>query len=109
LKPLPPSAFNDCPGLFREEIETWINDGELPIDNRVLQAVLRGQLKQALRVSTRDKLNLLIPLVRFLDRACPECWGSPKEVAEWLHVGGLYGKSKISDEYDEAIKPKEQK
>lgn len=110
MKPLPPSAFNDCPGLFREEIETWVNEGELPSNNMMLQAALHGNLKLTFRVSTRDKLNLLIPLVRFLERACPECWGSSLAVAEWVHVGGLYGKAKIADEYEATTnKPKERK
>jgi hypothetical protein len=109
MSPLPPSAFNDCPGLFRDEIETWINEGELPTGIPMLQAMLHGNLKQTFRLSTRDKLNLVIPLVRFLERACPDCWGSSRAVAEWVHVGGLYGKAKIADEYNESVNKKEPK
>jgi hypothetical protein len=108
MSPLPPSAFKDCPGLFREVIETWVNDGELPQD-RGLQALLKGQLQRTYRNCSRDKLNLVFPLVRFLERHCPECWGSSEAVAEWVHAGGLYGKSRVADEYNQAINKKEPK
>lgn len=101
MQPLPPSAFNDCDELYRKDIEAWVNHGVLP-PTLFLTAVLRGDLKEAYRHSSRRQLALMVPIVRFLEHVEPRCWGSGSAVANWMMDGGLTGKAKKLGEYDEA-------
>lgn len=105
MHPLPPSAFNECDPLYRKEVEAWVNHGALP-ETSFLTAVLRGDLKAAYRNSNRQQMSLLVGLVRFIDRVEERCWGSGEAVANWVMDGGLAGKTKKLNEYEQAtMKP----
>lgn len=102
MTPLPPSAFFEVDTLFRRAIEQWVNEGIIP-QSLFLQAVLAGDVKEATRIAQGPELSRLPTLLRCLDRLCPESWGTTNAMGEWMHAGGLIGKSQVMGEYSDAV------
>lgn len=102
MNPLAPSVFNDLHPHYRKDIEAWVNHGVLP-PTVFLTALLQGDLKGVVKQASREHMSNLVQLVRFLERVEPDCWGSPNAVGEWLHAGGIVGKAKVLNEYEQAV------
>lgn len=100
---LPPSAFDEADQMFRRELERWVNNGELP-QSRFLMAMLGGDEEQAYQIGSDSERARLTALRGFLKTLDERCWGSPGNMGEWLHAGGLAGKRKVMDEYERAMR-----
>ena len=87
------------PQLTRTGIDSFIQRGTLP--GSFVCSVLENNLKQA--YGNADDFNIVaIPsIVHYLYNNAPGiCWGSPREVREWIEIGGMEG-------YQRGARPRE--
>jgi len=86
------------PAIMRPALERYIVTGTAP--GTFLDAVLCNDLKRAvLSADTQNIMGLRALVVFLVKQAPPQCFGSPKAVANWTYVGGIKGRRAMRDEY----------
>ena len=79
-------------------ITNFIHRGVMP--GSFLCSVLENKLKQSYQNADESNLVAIPAIVQYLYNSCPGiAWGSPREVREWMEIGGLDG-------YSRGVRPK---
>jgi len=74
----------ECPENIRQSIERYVNDK--CSTGGFLRAVLENNLKESMARADEDNLDALPHIVAFCYNKIPQiCWGSPKNVENWLN------------------------
>ena len=91
---------DDLPAV-REVIKRYVADAELP-QSPLVQSILKNDLRRViLRYDGERRIGFVRDVLLILSataRVPPECWGSPKAVANWVYAGGQHGRQRVLNE-----------
>ena len=88
------------PELTMSGITNFIHRGAMP--GGFLTSVLENNLKQTYGSADENNIVAIPSIVQYLYNNAPGiCWGSPREVREWMEIGGMDG-------YAKGVRPKSQ-
>jgi hypothetical protein len=81
----------NVPEEFRDELDLFIEEGVLPLENSVLMQILIG-FDTLAADSLRHRRQHLFAIIKALDAECPDhAWSSIGACLRWERRGGLSG------------------
>jgi len=82
--------YKRLPKHIRGGAKRYIEDGISP--GSFLSAVICNNLTESFARADETNISKMFDIVRFFYNEAPsQCWGSPKEMEDWVEKGGLHG------------------
>ena len=78
----------DIPSHLHLPLVEYVDEGKVP--SIFIRAVLSNDLRRSVQYVGKDRLSILVPLVKWLECAVPiQCWGEGEKISRWINHQGL--------------------